>query len=514
MADDKGDDAKQKAAAQPRPGVEVGDHMYVHLPDGPCTGRVVAHGRHGLTAEVDGKHHRVTWDKVLGHKQRIPQRYEILDHGEDGMLVQDANGRKRYVNIPPESQEDPMITKAFGPRAILLLKSGSIKNRPGLALEERTDKAGHQAKHWVRTTKDQPAAQGPGATPDDAAAGTRQFSQNNVKAGHGVKFKAGDFEGSGTVIGKPGADGAHVKDDSGRSHQVRWSEMTDHNPNPGAGDGPAAKPPAEPGADPAGGTGEPGADGKTAELFSPEELKGLPVKAKQPVSTWAELQTEGAKALKEFTGKLGEVAKQMGLEMGKKPDDMTDDDWSNDKGYVFIGSLKGEKRAKEKVEGQYGGDWSKLLDIVRATISVPTMGDVGKAVSDLKAQGITLAQQPKDRFSKPTKEGYRDLMMIVKLPTGMVAELQIHVKAMTLAKTAGHHPFETTRTLEGKYDEDEPSDKWSDKDHKDWHEALGSQKKIYGDAWDKIQAQSNGASSKPLQKSLHYPKMIIVRRGK
>jgi predicted ABC-type ATPase len=49
-----------------------------------------------------------------------------------------------------------------------------------------------------------------------------------------VQFKAGNFAGSGEIVGEPGADGAHVKDASGRTHPVRWSEITGHDDKGGA----------------------------------------------------------------------------------------------------------------------------------------------------------------------------------------------------------------------------------------------------------------------------------------
>ena len=107
----------QQQAPQQRGDVEVGDHLYVHHKGQPCTGVVCAHGRHGVTVDVDGGRHKVKWDKVLGHKKRAAQRYNVIEQGEDGMLVEDDRGRRRYVATPNESKEDPMVAKAFGRRA-------------------------------------------------------------------------------------------------------------------------------------------------------------------------------------------------------------------------------------------------------------------------------------------------------------------------------------------------------------------------------------------------------------
>lgn len=237
----------------------------------------------------------------------------------------------------------------------------------------------------------------------------------------------------------------------------------------------------------------------------------------QPHKTWDDLVKHGTEGLEQFRGQLGKVAQAMGLKPGMKPEAITPEQWNNDEGFLFIAPLKGAKRAHEKVEADYGGDYSQLRDMVRGTISVPTMGHVKQALAHIKEAGLELAMKPKDRFAKPTNEGYRDLMTFVKLPNGMVAELQIHVKAMTLAKEEGHAHYETTRSLQAKYNEDAPSDKWRDEDHTKFYDALKAQKDIYGKAWQRAigspddAGQQQGAET--MQKSLGCSKMVIVLRG-
>lgn len=209
--------------AEPNPGVAVGDELYVHHRGQPHTCRVVCHGQHGLTGEIDGQHHKIGWDKVLGHKKRAMQRYAILDEGEDGMILQDHAGNRRYIATPNEAKEDPLVAKAFGSRPVLLLKAAPP--RPGLSEKHLTDKRGVQTTRYVKTQKDQPKSRDPHAE----AGAAHGYGTHNLQAGDTVHFKAGDFQGSGTLVGEPGADGAHVKDASGRVHQVRWSEITGHD---------------------------------------------------------------------------------------------------------------------------------------------------------------------------------------------------------------------------------------------------------------------------------------------
>ncbi len=79
--------------------------------------------------------------------------------------------------------------------------------------------------------------------------------------------------------------------------------------------------------------------------------------------------------------------------------------------FIMIAPLKGAKRAREKVAADYGGDWSKLHDVLRATIAVDHVADMPQAVEALRTQlaarGWTINQKPKNRFEKPLPSGYR-----------------------------------------------------------------------------------------------------------
>jgi predicted ABC-type ATPase len=225
---------KQQPEKEPKD-VAVGDELYVHHGGQPHTCRVVAHGRHGVTGEIEGKHHKFTWDRVLGHKKRAKLRYRITDQGEDGMILEDHAGNRRYLATPNEAKEDPYVAKALDPRRpVLLLKAGEPKGptRPGLTEKHLTDKRGVQTTRYVRTQKDQPR-QRQRAAGDAEAGAAHGYGTHNLSAGDTVHFAAGDFQGSGVIVGEPGADGAHVKDASGRVHQVRWAEITGHEPREG-----------------------------------------------------------------------------------------------------------------------------------------------------------------------------------------------------------------------------------------------------------------------------------------
>jgi hypothetical protein len=83
-----------------------GDEVFFHHKGNPCVGKVLSTGRHGCTIEHEGKQHRVKWDKIAGHKSRVPQTYRILHDGDDGLIVENQDGKRRFLNIPPESRAE------------------------------------------------------------------------------------------------------------------------------------------------------------------------------------------------------------------------------------------------------------------------------------------------------------------------------------------------------------------------------------------------------------------------
>jgi hypothetical protein len=128
---------------------------------------------------------------------------------------------------------------------------------------------------------------------------------------------------------------------------------------------------------------------------------------------------------------------------------------------VVIGGLKGRARAREKVNTKYRGDWSRLHDIVRATVAVDTFAEIPAVVAavskHMQKTGWTLATVPEDRFTQPTDAGYMDAVLKLRSPSGVIAELQVNVKSMLKAKEglgrrdtkeeAGHHLYERVRSI-------------------------------------------------------------------
>ncbi len=229
-----------------------------------------------------------------------------------------------------------------------------------------------------------------------------------------------------------------------------------------------------------------GATLKPSIPFSPADLKGVPPSSqvRQPAKSWDEIQTAGVEARDAFAKGLGKVQKQMGLKVDvSEPEKLTEEQAASSDGYLFIAPNKSEARSREKVEKEYGGDWSQLKDYVRGTIAVRSPEDVSEAIDKVKALGWKLAAVPKDNMSKPTPAGYRDVNTLWEMPNGMLAELQFNTKSMLRAKGPGHGLYEEQQKLQRKNGSNTPNEKWSTRDRKKWEEALGAQQKIYSEAW-------------------------------
>lgn len=137
-----------------------GDEVFFHHQGEPRAGLVTAAGRHGCTISHKGETLQVPWKQVAGHKRRAKQPFKLLDAGDDGVIVADKTGRKRYIAAPRQAPDEP-LTKAHVPphsRADrVFLKSGiagAIVGRPGRHGAHVLDDSGvlHRARWEDLTT--------------------------------------------------------------------------------------------------------------------------------------------------------------------------------------------------------------------------------------------------------------------------------------------------------------------------------------------------------------------------
>lgn len=631
------------AAAEKKPGpkapharygsVEAGDEVYVQHPKhGPLALKVLACGRDGLTGECgEGRRHSLSYDTLLGHKRRVGMDLKVMDQGQDGAIVQDSHGRRRYLagdlgaagnpatgDAAPGGakqeaepmQRDPLLNgmdqlaKALEAGAPILLLKAQVKNAPGLALRDVTDKAGHQTKRWMRAAPEMKNPRQPGKGEAPAA------PPPSYKHGDEVLFRHGEVRHRGAIVAS-GADGVTVRDQDGRHHQVRhqaiegradqvgpakpeyvqrgdknekayFKENVEAWPDPdhlpedhsryfndhedaetiplnkiaisktegdkGARNAPKALAAAWHGAlskrdpvhveaqedgtyrvvdgngtvagvknhgwkaIPAVVTNKEAQAEKIAQTLTTPEDEALPKSAPQPVQGEEDLYSRAPAALDELKTWLDKgkgVSSAMGHRlMTKSPDDVTDEEWASPEGFLFIAPLKGRERAAQKVKADYKGKWSELRDVVRCSIALPNMDQVKATMDRLRESGMVLAQKPKNRFAKPVDVGYRDMLLNVRLPSGLICEVQLHAKPMLAAKAEGHHWYGVQRDIDAKLatEDREPTEDEKAK----MAEAVEKQKAIYAAAW----AKSAGRKGDVMAKAMRGMRRLAAAAGK
>merc|ERR1711988_1124566 len=94
--------------------------------------------------------------------------------------------------------------------------------------------------------------------------------------------------------------------------------------------------------------------------------------------------------------------------------------------HFVAGPLKREERIVEKVEKEYGGNYARVVDVVRASVVFQNAADLARLIGSLSDDEATEVKvvRVKDRFSIPVSGGYRDMLLNVR-----VGELQLHIEA-------------------------------------------------------------------------------------
>ena len=118
-------------------------------------------------------------------------------------------------------------------------------------------------------------------------------------------------------------------------------------------------------------------------------------------------------------------------------------------GKYLQGPNKTRARSIEKIEGDYGGDHTKLVDVVRASAIFTTFMQLTLFVEVLLEEGCTLiVVRAKDRFNAPLDSGYRDMLLNVMLMgSEHVGELQLHLQTIIDIKEAAHRTYALMRSV-------------------------------------------------------------------
>lgn len=246
----------------------------------------------------------------------------------------------------------------------------------------------------------------------------------------------------------------------------------------------------------------------------PKNHKTQPIKPDAGYAGISKVGQVGDEHLRQFLDYGKGIGSQLGYETilpGKLDENGFVERCKQPGGFVALAPVKGEKRSTEKVNADYNGDWSKLLDIARATIAVDSVEEIHQVLDKMRANGVEFAKQPKDRITTPPDQtGYRDIMTNVVMPNGCVCEIQVHLKPMLIAKAQGHHQYEVMRSISAKCSLEKRD--MSPEEQKTYDQMLAESQKIYGDAWKQCTGESN--SIKPrLEKAAKYAKRHTDAKG-
>jgi hypothetical protein len=153
-------------------------------------------------------------------------------------------------------------------------------------------------------------------------------------------------------------------------------------------------------------------------------------------------------------------------------------------GEAVLAPVKLLPRAAQRMMLDHGGDASKAKDLLRGTVVVDTINDIPKAMAAIGQHFEVL--DVKDRFTKPTSSGYRDVLINVRAPGGMTAEIQIHTPETHAARDLAHKVYTEQRSLEAAGVTTGPR----------VEAAKELQRKVYGEAYQASQKQAEPSFSK------------------
>ena len=134
--------------------------------------------------------------------------------------------------------------------------------------------------------------------------------------------------------------------------------------------------------------------------------------------------------------------------------------------HLTLVPLKPRARCEEKVGTEYGGAWSRLLDVVRCSIVMYSEEQLCAVADTLVRRAQPLARlvhaaegdyaivRLKNRFRSPCFNGYQDALYSVALCVGggqwVVCEVQLHHTALLIHKETSHPLYECMRPLFGR----------------------------------------------------------------
>lgn len=157
------------------------------------------------------------------------------------------------------------------------------------------------------------------------------------------------------------------------------------------------------------------------------------LKPKQPVNSLDEVYKLVQEAYPDFESYVKDFAEKFGGTVKSRP--------KNSEGTF----LKEKSRASRKITSDDGPE--TILDISGFTINFPNLEKIFIAADELFEREEAL--RIKDRINKPNDDGYRDLLLNVRMKNGAIMELQLNTNQVQEAKDIlGHIIYEITEAFD------------------------------------------------------------------
>lgn len=322
---------------------------------------------------------------------------------------------------------------------------------------------------WVRPDE-APASQKQAAPVEQKklqASAPVENTRQKVKKNDPVSFKADGNTIQGKVIDDSHKEGVVVETADGKKFNVRWQDMVDKKEGNGGG----------------GNFLDGNVQAQVAWMLDSSRSdnskkidKKLLVQPSGNLDELYRLAEEGRAEFKQFM----EQAKEA---LGAKT-------------LLSRPVLKSKERILEKMKEDGAQDASQIYDIDGHTLIFDDLGGVARGLKYFMGQGAAI--RIKNNYANASPAGYRDININIKLPNGMISEIQINTEAMMEAKEGvGHVFYEVMREALGALPPPPPPPGYA--------EVLEAQKAFYNFAWEVSQGQREEANLKASLLSIARP---------
>jgi hypothetical protein len=122
-------------------------------------------------------------------------------------------------------------------------------------------------------------------------------------------------------------------------------------------------------------------------------------------------------------------------------------------GKYMEGPMKTVKSCNQKLERKYKNDHTKLVDVIRSTGVFKQARPLHFCLQQLLGNETLTIIRLTDRMNEPATMGYRDVKMNIKMPSGVICELQLHMDGFLKKKEELHKFYEIERMKSVKKDQ-------------------------------------------------------------